>query len=381
MKSRAQIKAEARAGVKRIYWPAVGILFLGALIMGGLGAVPGVGFLLVIFVGLIVSVGLCNISLGIYRQQPISVGGLFTPFNRYGRVLGGMLWMILWLFLWMLIALIPYIVTLIIGMFGVVTDAVLGASSGFYDPYSYGFYYDMMNVVIVPVIIFMILMYVILFIKALQYFATPFILGDSPNVPATKALDLSKKITYGHKGDFFVAALSVLGPYFIAMAAVVILSTLALPYGSGWQWQLLIYLGFGAWWIFYLVPYYYSMCAGYYDAMKYDAIMRGVVRPEDFGEYAQVYGAQQQYVGSQPYQQQYNGQYDSRYQPPYPQYPQYGQQQYGNQQPPFGQPGSEQSGAGQQWRDQKQIPPDSNGKAGIGDNENKNNMGGPKDYI
>lgn len=95
-------------------------------------------------------------------------------------------------------------------------------------------------------------------IKGIAYSMTPFIISDSENITATQAIEISKKLTYGYKGDIFVFYLSYFG------------------------WYLLSVLTFGVLAIFYVGPYQYTAFAGYYTELKKNALKNGVVTLADF---------------------------------------------------------------------------------------------------
>jgi uncharacterized membrane protein len=149
-------------------------------------------------------VGYASFCLGVYRGAQGDIGEMFsTGFRDFGRNLGGILWMELFIFLWSLLFIIPGI------------------------------------------------------IKALAYFATPYILADTRNVPATDALKLSMRMTKGHKGKIFVMGLSFIG------------------------WLLLSAITFGMVGLFYAGPYMNTSFAGMYDELKAEALRTGVIRPEE----------------------------------------------------------------------------------------------------
>ncbi|MGI6175566.1 MAG: DUF975 family protein [Christensenellales bacterium] len=153
MRTRSDIKAQAKRALASQHGNAILIYFVGMMVLGAAGAIlPGVGALLV----LPVVAGLSFSFLNIYRARRADVGDLFAPFKDYGRTLGGLLWMELWIFLWSCLFVIPGIV------------------------------------------------------KAIAYSLTPYILADSP-ASATDALKLSMRMTEGYKGEIFVFFLSYIG--------------------------------------------------------------------------------------------------------------------------------------------------------------------------
>jgi len=154
MKLRPDIKAQARKNFSAQYGVSLGAFIVYAVLAGAASSTFIGGLLLVPPL----MVGYASFCLGVYRGAQGDIGEMFsTGFRDYGRNLGGILWMELFIFLWSLLFIIPGI------------------------------------------------------IKALAYFATPYILADTRNVPATDALKLSMRMTAGHKGKVFVMILSFIG--------------------------------------------------------------------------------------------------------------------------------------------------------------------------
>lgn len=94
-------------------------------------------------------------------------------------------------------------------------------------------------------------------IKSYAYRMTPFILADHQEVKATDAIKLSMKMTKGHKGKLFVMDLSFIG------------------------WFLLSGLTCGILSIVYVMPYYTSTLAGYYEELKEQALASGAITAEE----------------------------------------------------------------------------------------------------
>ncbi len=246
MLTRAQIKENAKAGFRAAYWPGVGTLVLIFLVISAssaLGIFPPLAIAAVVLLAPIY-VGECGYFLGIYRRDgDTRVGRAFNiAFSQnYGRKLGGMLWMELWCFLWILLVYAPLIIGFVaVGATAYATDwprganvsqamGAMGAASAFIIAVTIG-------------------LLVLAIIKMLAYYMTPYILADCPNVSATNALTLSKRMTKGHKGDIFVMGLSFIG------------------------WALLTALTFGILGIFWVGPYSMAAMAGQYDELKRNAI-------------------------------------------------------------------------------------------------------------
>jgi len=179
---------------------------------------------------MVIEVNLSGTFVKVYNGQTITYSEPFTEVKtNFGRKLGGMCWMALWIYLWSLV-----------GMFSL----------------------------FIPTII-----------KVLSYSMTPYILASNPNVTATDALTLSKRMTKGHKGKIFVMGLSFIG------------------------WQILNGFTFGILGIFYVNPYMMAAFAGQFVELRSLAVASGVINATelDGGEaYSPQYQQQSQYPYSPP---------------------------------------------------------------------------------
>ena len=178
MKSRQEIKAIAKEAAANqrsvaillilIWWG----IYLGSML---LQVIPFIGSLISIGVtGFLLMALIVNIDAGafvkIYNGETITVQEPFDNLKvNFWRKVGGMWWMVLWLYLWTLLLVIPGIV------------------------------------------------------KSYSYFMAPYILANHPNVTATEALRLSKRIMHGHKLEVFVASLSFIGWIFLSALTLGIL--------------------------------------------------------------------------------------------------------------------------------------------------------------
>ena len=119
-----------------------------------------------------------------------------------------------------------------------------------------------------------------------KYYFTSFIMAEKPELSWKEAMNISKKMTEGHKGELFVLDLSFLG------------------------WDLLVGITCGIVGI-YVLPYVYTTQALYYENFKLRAFQLGVMSEADYltenEKAAMVYGAdaqapQQNYYQPQPIQ-------------------------------------------------------------------------------
>lgn len=94
-------------------------------------------------------------------------------------------------------------------------------------------------------------------IKSYSYSQTAFIKSENPNISASRAIELSKIMMEGHKGELFYLHLSFLG------------------------WMLLSSLTYNILGVVYVYPYFYGALAFAYEEIKADAIARGIIDPTE----------------------------------------------------------------------------------------------------
>jgi uncharacterized membrane protein len=158
MKSRSEIKAEAKKLLSANYGAILGEMLLVG-ILTGLAGIVVVGSIIVgppLMVGFYEGIRL--LWQGKKKEK------MFTGFEegKFGRSIGGMILMAIFIWLWSLLFIIPGI------------------------------------------------------IKSFAYCLTPFIISDSKGISATDAITLSKKITKGYKGELFVFCLSYIGWFLLS---------------------------------------------------------------------------------------------------------------------------------------------------------------------
>ncbi|MFC5449699.1 DUF975 family protein [Paenibacillus aestuarii] len=88
-------------------------------------------------------------------------------------------------------------------------------------------------------------------VKSYAYSMVPFILGDNPNVGTKRAVELSNRMTRGHKWKMFVLDLSFLGWYLLGVIA--------------------LFIG-----VLFVLPYYYSTKAELYLVLRQQALYDGL---------------------------------------------------------------------------------------------------------
>jgi uncharacterized membrane protein len=93
-------------------------------------------------------------------------------------------------------------------------------------------------------------------VKGYAYALTPYILAENPNIKPTQAINLSCRMTKGHKWEMFVLGLSFIGWYLLG----------ALAFGIGTA---------------LVVPYDRATHAQFYLALRSEALHKGVVSLEE----------------------------------------------------------------------------------------------------
>ena len=104
-------------------------------------------------------------------------------------------------------------------------------------------------------------------IKALAYSQANYVIHDNPRLKGKEAIEISKRMTNGFKGDLFSMYLSFIGWYILVGLTGGILSI-------------------------YVTPYVETTAAMYYENLKRYSIENGIVAPEVFGIAPVTGGAQ-----------------------------------------------------------------------------------------
>ncbi len=86
LKLNSELRAQAREAL-RGKWPTAAVAALiYSVIAGGLSAIPVIGGLCSLFVGLPVAYGFAIVMLGVFKGKEIDFGVLFEGFQDYGRI-------------------------------------------------------------------------------------------------------------------------------------------------------------------------------------------------------------------------------------------------------------------------------------------------------
>ena len=98
-------------------------------------------------------------------------------------------------------------------------------------------------------------------IKIFQYWAVEYILALRPDITASEALDLSKKLMKGNKLKAFVLDLAFI------------------------HWLILSWLTLGLFGYLYVTPYYEATHIEFFSSLREEAIEKGIIKPKDLPDY------------------------------------------------------------------------------------------------
>lgn len=110
LKENSVLRADARVALQG-KWPMAAVAALiYSVVLGGLSAIPVIGGLCSIFVGLPVAYGFVIVMLGVLKGKDIDFGVLFEGFQDYGRIFVTKLLQMVYTILWSLLLVIPGII-------------------------------------------------------------------------------------------------------------------------------------------------------------------------------------------------------------------------------------------------------------------------------
>lgn len=273
MRSWTEIKKDANLAMRMNWGSAIGVFIIVGIINYAISklseSIPYLGLLSFLFT-IPLGAGYCYYFLCVYRRQNPTLATVFkSGFSDYGRILGGVLYRNLFLALWSLIALIP------IFTFPLIFGSVI-TFNNYASFYAFQLRYE--GIVALLVFLAIIVFMIPAIIKGLAYFAVPYLLLDHPDVKATKAIGLSKRITEGHKGKIFAMQLSFVGPP-IGILILYVMLIVLVPYAIlGFSIFILL---FELFYLLYFGPYMEVSFAGLYEEMKRYALSTGVITPYD----------------------------------------------------------------------------------------------------
>ena len=110
LKENSELRAEARQALQG-KWPMEAVAALiYSIIAGGLSAIPFIGGLCSLFVGLPVAYGIAIVMFGVYKGKDIDFGVLFEGFQDYSRIFVTKLLQGIYTALWSLLLVVPGII-------------------------------------------------------------------------------------------------------------------------------------------------------------------------------------------------------------------------------------------------------------------------------
>ncbi len=109
-------------------------------------------------------------------------------------------------------------------------------------------------------------------IKLIQYSMVPFLLSDNPHLSGGRVRQMSREMTYGHKGAIFVLYLSFFG-WYVLLGFAVALVTIFSP--------LTDYVTLSTLAAILLAPYYQASLTEVYLCLRDSAIARGAIDPRE----------------------------------------------------------------------------------------------------
>ncbi len=253
MWTRAELKSNAKAVLKRSYWESLAayiiVFFISSAVSGLLAWIPIIGAMgsvaISLFLTLPLSVGLYFFYLQARLYQPV-MKSIFYPFNefRYMNIVAAMAWQYLFIFLWSLIPAVGAVIFTV----NMLTKSI---------PYFYGPVFDSsMIVVAILCAVIVIAGFVIVVMKSIAYSMTPFILTDNPKIGYARALKLSIQMTSGQKWNIFVLQLSFLG--WVLLTAVT------------------LFVG-----MLFLAPYIMATYCELYVRLRDNAVRSGLCKPAE----------------------------------------------------------------------------------------------------
>ena len=177
LKENSVLRREARAALEGnwLMSAVAGLIYMAIACV--CSAIPMVGWILSIVVGLPISWGLYIMFYQLYRDRKLpSLDSLFIGFQDFGRILGTMLLANVYTFLWTLLLIVPGV------------------------------------------------------IKACSYAMTPYILREHPELSYNAAIEKSMAMMEGHKMKFFLLCLSFIGWAILCMLTLGIGYLFLMPY-------------------------------------------------------------------------------------------------------------------------------------------------------
>lgn len=110
LKENSQLRAEARQALQG-KWPMAAVAALiYSIVAGGLSAIPFIGGLCSLFIGLPVAYGIAIVMFGVFKGKDVDFGVLFEGFQDYSRIFVTKLLQGIYTALWSLLLVVPGII-------------------------------------------------------------------------------------------------------------------------------------------------------------------------------------------------------------------------------------------------------------------------------
>ena len=110
LKETSQLRAEARQALQG-KWPMAAVAALiYSIVAGGLSAIPFIGGLCSLFIGLPVAYGIAIVMFGVFKGKDVDFGVLFEGFQDYSRIFVTKLLQGIYTALWSLLLVVPGVI-------------------------------------------------------------------------------------------------------------------------------------------------------------------------------------------------------------------------------------------------------------------------------
>lgn len=110
LKENSQLRAEARQALQG-KWPMSAVAALiYSIVAGGLSAIPFIGGLYSLFIGLPVAYGIAIVMFGVFKGKDVDFGVLFEGFQDYSRIFVTKLLQGIYTALWSLLLVVPGVI-------------------------------------------------------------------------------------------------------------------------------------------------------------------------------------------------------------------------------------------------------------------------------
>lgn len=110
LKQNSELRAQAREALKEKWLMAAVAALIYSAVAGGLSAIPLIGLLCSLFVGLPLAYGIVILMFGVLKGKDVDFGVLFEGFQDYARIFVTKLLQGVYTFLWMLLLIVPGVI-------------------------------------------------------------------------------------------------------------------------------------------------------------------------------------------------------------------------------------------------------------------------------